>query len=42
LSLLLGVSVSLLYHGSSWLWFTSFVGLNSFQSSFARFCPAEI
>ena len=25
----------------SWLWFTAFVGLNLFQSSFTRFCPLE-
>jgi DUF2892 family protein len=26
----------------SWLWFTAFVGLNLFQSSFTRFCPLEL
>jgi len=24
-----------------WLWFTAFVGLNLFQSSFTRVCPLE-
>ncbi len=24
----------------SWLWFTAFVGVNLFQSSFTGFCPA--
>jgi hypothetical protein len=39
------VLVSLLlahYHSPYWLWFTAFVGLNLFQSSFTRFCPLEI
>jgi hypothetical protein len=39
------VLVSLLlahYHSPYWLWFTAFVGLNLFQSSFTKFCPLEI
>lgn len=33
-----------LYHFVSpyWLYLTLFVGLNLFQSSFTKFCPAEI
>ena len=30
------------YHSPNWLWFTAFVGLNLFQSSFTNFCPLEI
>jgi hypothetical protein len=30
------------YHSPHWLWFTAFVGLNLFQSSFTSFCPLEI
>ena len=30
------------YHSTYWLYFTLFVGLNLFQSSFTNFCPAEI
>ncbi len=26
-------------HSKNWLWFTSFVGLNLFQSSFTDWCP---
>ena len=26
----------------NWLWFTAFVGLNLFQSSFTGFCPAAM
>ena len=36
-SVILGMTVSPL-----WLWFTLFVGLNLFQSSFTRFCPLEL
>ena len=36
-SVILGMTVSPL-----WLWFTLFVGLNLFQSSFTRFCPLEV
>ncbi len=42
LSLALGVQGSPLFHSHHWLWFTAFVGVNLFQSSFTRFCPAEI
>ncbi|MCP3850732.1 MAG: DUF2892 domain-containing protein [Gammaproteobacteria bacterium] len=37
LSVLLAV-----YHNINWLWFTGFVGLNLFQSSFTGFCPAAM
>ena len=30
------------YHSRNWLWFTTFVGLNLFQSSFTNFCPLEM
>lgn len=30
------------YHSSNWYYFTAFVGLNLFQSSFTGFCPLEI
>ena len=30
------------YHSPNWLWFTAFVGLNLFQSSFTNFCPLEM
>ena len=30
------------YHSAYWLWFTAFVGLNLFQSSFTNFCPLEM
>ncbi|HEV2329938.1 MAG TPA: DUF2892 domain-containing protein [Verrucomicrobiae bacterium] len=30
------------YQSRYWLWFTAFVGLNLFQSSFTNFCPLEI
>ena len=36
-SVVLGMTVSPL-----WLWFTLFVGLNLFQSSFTNFCPLEM
>ena len=29
-------------HSSNWLWLTTFVGLNLFQSSFTGFCPLAI
>ena len=38
------ILVSLLlahYHSPYWLWFTTFVGFNLLQSSFAGFCPLE-
>ena len=31
-----------IYHNINWLWFTGFVGLNLFQSSFTGFCPAAM
>lgn len=39
------ILVSLLlsqFHSNYWLFFTAFVGLNLFQSSFTNFCPLEI
>lgn len=27
------------WHNPNWLWFTAFVGLNMFQTSFTGFCP---
>ena len=39
LSLALGVEASPLFVSSYWLWFTAFVGLNLFQSGFAKVCP---
>lgn len=34
------VSVALAHwHHPNWLWFTAFVGLNMFQTSFTGFCP---
>jgi hypothetical protein len=27
--------------GMSWLWFTTFIGLNLLQSGFTGFCPPE-
>ncbi len=30
------------YPNGYWLYLTAFVGLNLFQSSFTKFCPAEI
>ena len=31
-----------IYHNPNWLWFTGFVGVNLFQSSFTGFCPAAM
>ncbi len=31
-----------IYHNINWLWFTGFVGVNLFQSSFTGFCPAAM
>lgn len=31
-----------IYHNVNWLWFTGFVGVNLFQSSFTGFCPAAM
>ena len=37
------VSLALTYfHSANWIYFTAFVGLNLFQSSFTGFCPLEI
>ncbi len=37
------ISLLLAYYASPyWLFFTGFVGLNLFQSSFTGFCPAEM
>ena len=41
-SLALGVQASPLFHNANWLWFTTFVGANLFQSGFTRFCPLEL
>ena len=30
------------YHSEMWLWFTTFVGANLFQSAFTGFCPMAI
>jgi hypothetical protein len=30
------------YHNPNWLWFTTFVGANLFQSGFTGFCPLAI
>jgi hypothetical protein len=30
------------FHSAHWLYFTAFVGVNLFQSSFTKFCPLEI
>lgn len=27
------------WHSPYWLWFTAFVGMNMFQTSFTGFCP---
>ena len=42
LSLALGVEGSPLFVGKGWLWFTTFVGANLFQSALTGFCPAEL
>ena len=37
------ISLLLAHYASlGWLWFTAFVGLNLFQSSFTGFCPAAM
>lgn len=41
LSLALGVQGSPLYQNANWLWFTTFVGINLFQSGFTKFCPLD-
>jgi hypothetical protein len=42
ISLALGVEGSPLFLSKNWLWFTTFVGANLFQSGFTKFCPLEI
>jgi len=39
LSLALGWPMSPVFHNENWLWFTTFVGANLFQSAFTGFCP---
>ena len=39
LSLSLGVEASPLFVSKNFLWLTTFVGLNLFQSGFTNFCP---
>lgn len=39
LSLSLGVEASPLFVGKYFLWLTTFVGFNLFQSGFTNFCP---
>ena len=41
-SLALGAPGSPLFVDAHWLWLTTFVGANLFQSGFTRFCPLEI
>lgn len=40
-SLLLGMPQSPLFHSSSWLWLTVFVGANLLQSGLTRWCLLE-
>ena len=42
LSLSLGVEASPLFVNQNFLWFTTFVGLNLFQSGFTTICPLNI
>ncbi len=39
LSLALGAPDSPVFQNTNWLWFTTFVGVNLFQSGFTTFCP---
>ena len=39
LSLSLGVEASPLFVNQNFLWFTTFVGFNLFQSGFTQICP---
>jgi hypothetical protein len=39
LSLALGAPGSPVFVSTNWLWFTTFVGANLFQSSLTGFCP---
>jgi hypothetical protein len=41
-SLALGMEGSPLFVNANWLWFTTFVGANLFQSGFTRFCPLDM
>ncbi len=36
---ILGSVILAVNHDLNWLWFTGFVGVNLFQSSFTGFCP---
>ena len=40
-SILLGASWSPLYQSGNWLFLTTFVGFNLFQSSFTGLCPLD-
>ncbi len=40
--ILVSLTFNYLYPNGYWLYLTAFVGLNLFQSSFTKFCPAEI
>lgn len=42
LSLALGAPNSPIFQNVNWLWFTTFVGANLFQSAFTGFCPAAM
>ena len=42
ISLALGAEASPLFVSKHFLWLTTFVGANLFQSGFTRFCPAEL
>jgi hypothetical protein len=42
LSLALGAEASPFFVNANWLWFTTFVGANLFQSGFTGFCPLEM
>lgn len=41
ISLGLGAAASPLFHSANWLWLTTFVGFNLFQSSFTGLCPLQ-
>ncbi len=40
--ILISLTFNYLYPNGYWLYLTAFVGLNLFQSSITKFCPAEI
>lgn len=42
ISLALAVPASPLFVSTNFLWFTTFVGANLFQSGFTKFCPLEM